>query len=318
MKREIGVTIVLLILLLGSVQVALAAEYDLDSPVGTASEKGIDEVKQSLYFVPASRINNYPQTKLAKELHDAIYISDATGKPKYDFWDTDNIYLRDNRIDESLDEFFARTHQGYNIETQEFMPKYANLYEPNSLVDIYILFNQDLRESDLSDFFIPRSTPYGMESRTLNILGTSVVKKVTVKTTSVGRLPFVNLGKIDIRQLYSDIDLIGKGRTHDYSSEIDNILRSDPLSRLRTPVRFDIFVDANRDLHWSWIGDLYQSNIVSRGWLREEPDAFLYGPVPGFTVRYNPAKLRSSCCLCVKGIYSVVNVFDVYECDEYC
>lgn len=333
MKREIGVILVFLIIVLGSAHAGLCMdEYVLETDelleevpedLGVPEEAEIveivveEEVEHPL-LVPVSDINSYLDKNLADKYKDAIYISNAIGEPKSKFWDTENVYLRDNRIDESLDEFFARTHQGYNIETQEFRPKYANLYEPDSLVDIYVVFDQDIYESDLSDFFIPRSTPFGMESRTVNYFGTIVVKKVTVETDSRGKLPLVNLGQIDIREIFRNIDLVGKTRTYDISSEFGNILNSDPMSRLKTPVRFDVFIDANRDMRWSWIGDLYHSNIVGRGWLREEPDVYLNGPVPGFSVRYNPERYSKTCCGCEKAWYEVVNINDVYECNEYC
>ena len=85
------------------------------------------------------------------------------------------------------------------------------------------------------------------------------------------------------------------------------------MRRLQTPVRFDVFVDANRDMRWSWIGDLYHSNILNRGWLREEPDVYLYGETPGFTLRYNPERYSTTCCQCDKGTYQLPNVNEVYE-----
>ncbi|MCK4670405.1 MAG: hypothetical protein KAT43_04325 [Nanoarchaeota archaeon] len=316
MKQEIGVIIVFLILILSSVQLCIAAgEYSLEN----IEESGqVKDLETDPLFVYASDVDSYPDKKVAKEYLDKIHIADATGKPKQKFFDTENIYLKDRRIDETLDEFFARTHRGYNIETQEFMPKYANLYEPNSLVDIYIVFDQDIFESDLSDFFIPRSTPFGGESKTINIFGTIVIRKITVKTNEIGRLPFTNLGKIDVRGIFKGKSLVGKGRTYDVSSQLGNRLRSDPLYQLQSPVNFDIFIDANRDMRWSWIGDLYHSNIVGRGWLREEPDVFLNGETPGFSVVQNPIRYTKTCCKCDKGTYEVANLIDVYECYEYC
>ncbi|MBW3017774.1 hypothetical protein KY325_01290, partial [Candidatus Woesearchaeota archaeon] len=97
----------------------------------------VSAAKQVL--VPVQSINSQTIAKLPAQYYDSIYVCDAQGKPKSQFTDNENVYLCDGRIYETLQEFFARTHnQGYNIETQEFMPNYVNMYQPNSMVDIYV------------------------------------------------------------------------------------------------------------------------------------------------------------------------------------
>jgi hypothetical protein len=264
-------------------------------------------------LVPVQTINSQSPAKLSAEYYDSIYICDAFGKPKTSFVDTENVYLCDGRIYETLNEFFARTHnRGYNIETQEFMPKYVNMYQPNSFVDIYVVWDQKLYEDELPRFYIPRSTPLFSESRTVN----DVIRRFTVKTDDEGRLPFVSLGKFDIHNLQPRRPYgSGRSRTFNYADEPGNILSSDPYENKGL---FDVFVDANQDKHYSWTGDLYQSGIVGQSWLKEEPDYFINPITTGFVVKLATHRLRQNCCYCEDGAREIANVNDVYECDQFC
>lgn len=271
----------------------------------------VSAAKQVL--VPVQSINSQTIAKLPAQYYDSIYVCDAQGKPKSQFTDNENVYLCDGRIYETLQEFFARTHnQGYNIETQEFMPKYVNMYQPNSMVDIYVVYDQKLYEDELHSFYVPRSTGTLSESRTV----TEVLRVFTVKTDDQGRLPFLSLGKYNLEELIPRRPYgTGVSRTFNYGDTPGNVLSSDPY---KNQGFFDVFVDANQDKHYSWTGDLYQSGIVSQGWLKEEPDYFINPITPGFTIKTDPLRLRRNCCLCADGGRDVMNINDVYECDQYC
>ncbi|MBW2986918.1 hypothetical protein KY336_00050 [Candidatus Woesearchaeota archaeon] len=273
----------------------------------------INIVSASESIVPVQTINSQSPAKLSAEYYDSIYICDAFGKPKTSFVDTENVYLCDGRIYETLNEFFARTHNvGYNIETQEYMPKYVNMYQPNSEVDIYVVWDQKLYEDELPRFYIPRTTPFYSESRTVN----DVLRMFTVKTDDQGRLPFTSLGKFDLQNLKPRRPYgTGQTRTFDYADEPGNILSSDPYVNKGL---FDVFVDANQDKHYSWTGDLYQSGIVGQSWLKEEPDYFINPITTGFVVKFATLRLRQNCCYCEDGPRELVNVNDVYECDQFC
>jgi len=266
-------------------------------------------------FQPASQINSVDSVFLKNTIfEDTIYVSDALGNPKYEFKSNEHIYLKDNRIAYAPEFHFPK----YESEP------YANMYVPNSAVDIYILFDIPFYEDFLPYFRILRSSTNDDLSRG------KITRKTRVYTDSEGRIPFTDLGTIgdimgeDVLPGSFDTNRLdglhdrgaAKGRhgTYDYSSQPGNRLRDTEGYAGR--INFDIFIDADTNGIFNVRGPAYR--VPGKGGRVTDGDYYLWPESPGFAVEMRERIDDRGCCRCARTTKKIVGVNDVFQCSQYC
>ncbi len=265
------------------------------------NEEGVD-------IVDVNMIDIYPNKKVSLYFQNTFHIADYTGKPRFNFKSYENIYLKDRR-----NSFVSNEYRGY-------------VYEPNSPVDIYVLFDLRFYEDEASRFNLLRS--FTSESRTRSQL---YLEKITVYTDENGKLPFTNLGKIGdlynkIRnspssrvinregQGFTSYALPGHHGTYDYSDTPGNRLSDDPFPSSK--IYFDVFIDADSDGHFNtYGGHHYELGI---GYVKDDGDHYLYPETPSFSIERNTIRSFKSCCICEENAVELFNLGDISDCKLYC
>src|SRR3989344_7066253 len=310
---------ILIILILGTIVYAQAENMLISSsrlekvPIGYGSY-GIENFykqfdnEQGAETVDTNMIDSYPNRKASLFFQNRFHIADYTGKPRFNFKSYENVYLKDRR-----NSYVSKDYKG-------------DLYEPNSPIDIYVLFDLKFYANEVSRFKLLRS--FTAESRTRSQL---YIEKITVYTDENGKLPFTNLGKIGdlynkVRnspssrvinregQGFTSYSLPGHHGTYDYSDTPGNILSDDPFPPSK--IYFDVFIDSNGNGHYTDEGGHYYS--LGIGYVQEDRDYYLYPETPSFSVERNTIRSFKSCCICEENAVELFDLGDITDCKAYC